>query len=56
MSGAESTHVADVRYVTPQSFFASTVSWKTLEYMPVEDEAWQVSATTCDEIVPNDVT
>ena len=55
MSAAESTHVADVRYATSQSFFASAVSWKILEYVPVEDEAWQVSAATCVD-VPNTVT
>ena len=56
MSGAESKHVADVRYVIFQRFFASAVSWKSLEYMPVElSGPSQVSAATCVELPRNDV-
>jgi hypothetical protein len=55
MSAATSAHVADVRYFTPQSFFASAVSWKILVYMPVEDPTVQSSAATCVDAPNNDV-
>ena len=55
MSAATSAHVADVRYTTRQSFFASAVSWKILVYMPVEDPTLQSSAATCVDNPNNDV-